>query len=477
MSREAIALRFARSAGAATFSQLWRVGVTLMTHLALRRLVPREDWGIFVWCEVIFLVLGALRDLGLNAHVLRVRPKPFGNLLLLEVVWGGGLAVLVFAGAPLIALGLSDPHPAVVSVLKAMTLFLFFEGLAAVPLMYFDGELQVRQAVPPEILRNLTYAVTAISLALAGHGVWSMVIAQVVASAVFAATLWSRAWGRIELHYARGQTLRLLASSYRLAVIWLLVLLVRYVDRLVLGARIADLETLATYEFAYWAAFIVPLIVQQPIGRVAFPTFIAFADSKEKLFDTYRLATVTLLALETPAAMFLFLNADTVLPLLGGQNWPGAPALLRVLCFAPLIDPFSRLGGEVMASRHRDRPWILATATTLASFTLFGVVFVGLFGAVGMAYANYLPLGSLVLLFSLHGLEPRGIRRIFGDLAWVYLLPVPGFLAAAWLAAGRPWLLFGLSLAAVALAGALYYRRFGADVRRFLRGESAAAGA
>jgi O-antigen/teichoic acid export membrane protein len=480
VDHDTIAPRFLRSIGAATFSQLWRVGVTFATHLVLRRLIPAADWGLYDWAEVVFLVLGAVRDLGLNVHVLRVQPRPFGNLLLVETVWSGSLVLLTVFGAPWIALGLTAGHVEVVPVLRALSLFLFFEGLAVVPLVYLEGELRVGRAVAPELLRNLCFAVTAISLAVAGKGVWSIVIAQVAASATFAASLWWRVRGRIPLHFEQGKTLRLLATSYRLSVIWLLTLLVRYVDRLVLGAM-TDPKTLGTYGFAYWAAFIVPMIFLQPVGRVAFPAFVAYRSQRRRQFDTYRMSTVTLLCLEVPAALFLYLNAGPVLDFIGGsRGWVGADVYLRILCFAPLIDPLSRLGGDVLATRHRDGWWIVSVASTLGSFAIMGVLLTSLFGARGMAWANYLPLGGVVMFFALRRIAPKGLLRLLRDLAWVYLLPVPFFLAA-WLLSGglgsiRPELRLGLSFLALLGVAATYYWRFAPAFKSFFggaRGEGA----
>ena len=42
------------------------------------------------------------------------------------------------------------------------------------------------------------------------------------------------------------------------------------------------------------------------------------------------------------------LCAELTLQILGGSQWHEAPTYLRILCFAPLIGPFSRLGGEVL---------------------------------------------------------------------------------------------------------------------------------
>jgi O-antigen/teichoic acid export membrane protein len=140
-----------------------------------------------------------------------------------------------------------------------------------------------------------------------------------------------------------------------------------------------------------------------------------------------------------------------------------------VLCFAPLIDPFSRFGGELLASRHRDRTWILATATTMASFLVFGVLLTTWLGPMGMAYANFVPLGALVMFVAVRGLGRVEFRRLGLDLLRIYLLPVPWF-AAAYLAFDQSSPLRPLaSLAALAITATLYWRRFGEDFREFFR--------
>ena len=162
--------RFFRSTGAATFSQVWRVGVAIGIQFLLRRWVPSDDWGLYEWVLPVFFILGGLRDLGLVYHVVRVKPRPYGNLLALELGWGGALVVATAICAGWIAHGVTDPHLETESVIRAMTLFLFFEGIASVPRIYFDAELQVGRTVLPEILRNIVFAITSVSLALLGYG-------------------------------------------------------------------------------------------------------------------------------------------------------------------------------------------------------------------------------------------------------------------------------------------------------------------
>lgn len=439
--------------------------MTFGTHLVLRRFIPREDWALADWMMVVFLVLGALRDLGLPAQTIRTEGRPFGSLLALESIWGATLSLLTVAVAPLSLAALQDPHPDTVPVLRAMALFLFFEGLAQVPLVYFESELDVGRAVRPELIRNACYAVVSITLALGGYGIWSIVAAQVTASAVFAGLLWWRARRSIPL--ARAARMRdLLRSSSRLAFIWLLLLLVQHVDKLIVGARFSAAE-LATYGFAYYVAFLVPTIMLQPVGRAAYPAFIAFAAEPARKLGVYRLSTLFLLALEVPAALFVFVNAEWVLGVIGGSQWVGAPAFLRILCFAPLIDPFSRFGGELLASHHRDRIWIAAAATTLASFVAFGILLTSRYGAIGMAWANFLPLGGVVMALGVAGLGRREFGGLCRDLGLVYLAPLPWF-AIIHLAfdTGSPGRIVA-SFAALAVTAGLYWWRFGSDFRGF----------
>jgi O-antigen/teichoic acid export membrane protein len=296
------------SSGAATFAQFVRVAAILATHLALRRLIPPADWGLRDWAESLFLLLATVRDLGLPSHVVRLRPIPLGNLLRLQVLWGGALGLALLTAAPLIAGTFRTPRPDVAIVLQVMVVYLLLEGLASVPLTHFEAELRIGRSVVPELARTLAYCSGALALALAGWGVWSFILAMVGSQALYAGLLWGRARPTMTLHLAPGGTLPMLRSSVPLGSIWLLAFAVTYADALILGSRFPD-AVVGGYMFAYVWAFFASRVLQQPIGRALYPALVQFGDRPEQQFLAYRLATKMLLAIEFPAALFLFLNA------------------------------------------------------------------------------------------------------------------------------------------------------------------------
>lgn len=468
MTRKDTAGRFLRSTGAAAFSQGWRVFVTFGTQLLLKRWIPAVDWGLWDWAMPIFLILGALRDLGLVYHVVRVKPRPYGNLLALEGIWGGLLVGAAFFAAPLAALAYHEPDPRVVTVLQAMTLFLFFEGISTVPRTYFESELEVGRAVAPEILRNLCFTGLSLLLAWWGFGVWSLVWGQVAGAGLYALLLWRRAWGEMPLHWERGETLRLIRASLPLATIWFLIILQRHVDPLILGWRYRG-AVVGNYTFAYQNSFRVAEILVPAVARALYPALVAFAGEARRLFEAYRLSTLFVLALEVPAALFLFLNADLAIRILGGDQWELAPVFLRILCFAPLVDPFSRLGGELLKAQHHDGLWILSTLTTFLTFVIGGIWATGVMGPVGMAWVNLVPLGGLVMGWALSRVAPDAFRTLARDVVFLYLVPIPFFGGAWLLAPAGGWLLFGLGLLATAGTLTVYFWRYGAAFREFFR--------
>ncbi len=475
MTAETTAKRYFRSAGAAAFSQFWRIGVAFLARLFLRRWIPVEDWGLWDWALTLFLVLGALRDLGLLYHVVRVKPRPYFNMLAVELGWGGLLAAASVLLAPVLAGRMSNPHPDAVGVLQALGVFLLAEGLAAVPKTYFEAELKIGRTVFPEILRNLVFVSLSLGMAYTGYGVWSLVVGQVAGAVVYAVHLWWRAVPGLPLHWQHGQTFRLIRQSLPLASIWLLFILIQNVDPLIVRARF-DFATTGGYTFAYQTAFLAALVIVPGITRALYPALVAFRDDPERFFEAYRLATLFVIVIEAPAAFFLFANAELVIAILGGGQWGElSPPLLRLLCLAPLVDPIGRLGGEVLKTLHRDRLWIVINLMTLGSFVFWGWTLTGSsLGPRGMAWANFLPLGAVVMAWSLYRVSPSGMRQLLGELAWLYILPAIVFLPIFALVEHQV-LRFGISLLALGGLGAFFWRRFGHQFRNFLSESAAAA--
>jgi O-antigen/teichoic acid export membrane protein len=461
-----------RSGTAATAAQLVRIVSLQATHIVVRRTIAPDEMAIWSWLEVVFLLLATVRDLGVPMHVMRLRPPPLGTLARVELGWGAVLGGLVVAGAPVLALAFHDRSPAVVAGLRVLVVYLLVEGAAALTLIWFESNLRIERTLPAELARTLAYCATVLLLAARGAGFWSFVAAQIVAQTLYAGILWRSARrDGLVLRHEPGSTPAVVAASLPVGLVWLLSTAVTYVDLMVVG-RLFDREAVGLYAFAYGYAFLVTRILQQPIARALYPALVAFGSDRREQFRAFRLATVLFLAIEVPVALLLAGNAELVTRLLGGAEWLGAAPYLALLAFAPVVDPLGRFGGELLLARHADRARVASLALQLAVLVVGGLLLSRALGSpFGMAWANFAPVGSVVVLAALLRQRERGeLGRLGRELALAYGLPVAPFAAAYLATAPGSW----LRLAASALAGALALgcaaRRHAAEWRAFLAG-------
>lgn len=461
-------------ASAATVSQVWRILVTLATHMLLRRLIPPEQMGVWNWAEPVFILLAQVRDLGIPGHLVREQRRRYGNFLALEVGWGALFCLGLLAAAPALALGFASHDQQTVSILRAFCLFLFVQGLGAVPLTFFEAEQRLTATIPAELGRNLLFATLSIGLALLGYGVWSLVIAHIAAAALYSLMLWISARRLLHLDYEGGATWALVSASLPLAALSLLELSVLHLDVLVLGLVLPE-AAVAKAALAIFALFFVSRMLADAVGRAVYPALVSLAQRGTGAYDVYSLATLFMVTFVVPLAFGLHLNADLVALLLGGEAWLGAADYLRVAAFVPLIRPLTMFGREFLLVVHRDRLLIVYTLLNLLSLGGLGYALVqGPLRELGMAIAGYFPLGTLVLAWGLWQMSPPGFSRLVRQILALYLASLPLFLPLLWIPADRWALRLGASLLA-----ALFYLAFAGwrhrdSYLRFWRGGGAA---
>ncbi|HVS14257.1 MAG TPA: oligosaccharide flippase family protein [Thermoanaerobaculia bacterium] len=458
-----------QSAGAATLSQVWRMAVTMGTYMVLRRFVPPSEMGVWNWAEPLFVLIAQARDLGVPGHVVRLRERTYGNYLALQVAWGGALAIGLAVAAPLVAQAFAGRDADTAPVLRLMCVFLFVQGVASVPLTYFEVEQRVMRTIPAELARNVGFAALSLLLAWRGFGVWSIVVAHTASYVVYALVLWARAARDMPLRYRPGETGALVRASLPLALMSLLELAVLNLDPLIIGLVLPP-DAVARAALAILALFFFSRSVADAVGRSVYPALVAHHHDPTRSFELYRLATLFLVTFVVPLSFFAFFNAAAVALVLGGEEWVGAGQYLTVAAFVPFLRPLTMFGREYLMVVRRDRLLILYTLVNLLSLGGLGYWLVqGELRELGMAVAGYFPLGALILGWGLRRIEPAAFDRLLLQILELYLLGLVCF-AGIWLVpAERMWVRFALSAVTGAIFVALALWRHREGYRRFLR--------
>ncbi len=453
--------RFLHSTIASYASLAVRLVVRLGSQMALGRLVLPEGHGSYELAFRLVIICSALRDLGLNFHLIRDRREPYGTVCAFGMMQSLLVILLLFLAAPL--LGAVDP--ALPTVLRVLALWVLFDGLVVAPRTYFERQLQIGELALPEVGRGVLNAAVAITLAAFGWEVWSLVAGELVATAAFAGFVWYRARGRMPWEVNLSLLPDLLRQSRWLFCIWVVLQAVEYVDVFIVGAVTLDPETVGYYSKAYLIAFLVPQIVAP---RALIPALVELRDDAARFLLAFRLGTLLLMVFQVVAGYFLFWNAERVVEILLGGQWEPAVAILRVLCFVPFLDIFKDLGGEVLKVVHQDRAWLAVGLVNLLCLLVFGALFTAWWGGRGMALANLLLLGNWLMARRMARIFGAGFWQLGRDLLQVYLLPLPLFALAAWWLPAASWGLFAAHLLVAASSVALLGWRFWEPLQRFL---------
>lgn len=467
--------RFLSSSIAAYASQIGRVVLRLGADIALARLILPDSHGVFDLAWSAVLIAGVLRDAGLSYQLVRDPREPYGTALAWSLLSGTVTTLALIAASPLF--GTLDARlPAVLAVLAPWVLL---DGLASVPRVYFERNLEVGRLVLPELARGATFAAVGITLGALGVGVWSFVAGELAGATLLAALLWWRARGCFRLAPRWGILRDLLGRSRYLFAIALAAFTLPHVERYVLGPFVAT-AMLAQYNKARLWGLRLQTIVVPAVQRVLYPALVAYRDRPERSFAAFRLGTVSILAMEVIAAYGLFFNAETLLvDVLLGPEWRPAVPLARLLCLLPLVDPFSRLGGELLKVRNEDRTWLVIVLLNSASLIGLGLLLVPTYGATGMAVVNFLLVGNLVMAWRVWRILGSRFWQMVGDLAYLYLVPAPVFAAVVWLFPAEGWGRLAASVAAGLAALGLFALRFAHPLQELFRevpGEGAGKG-
>ncbi len=436
-----------------------RLALAFGVRVALARLILPEAHGLFEQALRVVVIASAVRDAGLTHHLMRDPHKSYGTVLTWSLSVGAVMSTALILGADLFA----ALHAELPPVLRALALWIVIDAVTMVYRTFFERGLRFREIVGFEVLRGALLGVVAIGLALAGGGIWSFVAGELVSAGAFALLLVWRARAQIPLVVEVRRLPELLRASGYLWLVWVSFQVFTYIDIFIVEV-FSNPEQVGYYARAYMIAVLVPLALNP---RTLLPGLVEFREKPNEFAETLRLGTVVYLSGIVLAAYFLFFNVEKAVDVLLGPNWAGAVPLLRVLCLVPLVDVYTTTCGETLKVQNRDRLWLGSVTLNMTALIVFGILFTREWGPVGMAWANYLRLGSLLMALSALRLFPgRRLAVLFG-LAQVYALPLPFFVAAAAFAPDDSWTRFGLSIAAAGAGGGLLILRFLPDFRRF----------
>lgn len=404
----------------------WTLGARLMAQLitwaitlVVIRILTPSDYGLLAMASIFISFLSMFSEFGLGSAVIQKAAiddatlrRVFGLVLVIHFT----MAALLILGAPMIAGFFGEER--LVAIIRVLALQFLVVVFAVIP----DALLQRRMHFRGRALFDLSAAVIGsvitLALAVAGHGVWSLVVSALI----------SQTWKTIGVNalapyfHRPDFSLKGMRSLIRFGghvtasqVLWAVIV---QVDVLI-GGKWLGKEALGFYSVAMHLASLPIQRISGIINQVAFPAFARIQHDIGKVGTNLLLGTRLLSFVAFPILWGVSSIAPEIVNVLLGPKWGPAILPLQILALIMPVRMITNFGINAMQGLGRSdiimRNAIFASLVTPIAFFV-GVTWWGLLGLT-IAWLVASPLSFLQgMTRSMHALN-LGLGRLVAAMA------------------------------------------------------------
>jgi O-antigen/teichoic acid export membrane protein len=253
----------------------------------------------------------------------------------------------------------------------------------------------------------------AITLALKGFGVWTLVFDMLIATTVRVLVMWITSGWRPRLRFDTSALRELFGFSGNLMASNAVTYWSRNFDTLLVGKYFGDVSA-GIYNRAYQLMMLPMTQVTAVITRVMFPALAAIQNDVPRVRTVYLRATRIISLVTFPLMMLLMVLAEPTILFLYGEKWRASVPLFQILCVAAIAQSVGTTVSWIYSSQGRTDiqfKWILiATPLRITSF-IVGIQW----GVMGMTIA-YVLTGYLITFYPSWSIPGRLIGLKFSEM-------------------------------------------------------------
>jgi len=395
---------------------LWRSGsqiaaqlVTWSSTFFVIRVLSPSDYGLFAMTQVVLSLMNLLNGYSFTGALVQAKEIDRGQVrqvLGMLILLNFSLAALQFLSAPLAAAYFRTPI--VADLLRVQALFYLTTPFIMVPQALLSRGIDFRTQARANIIAALLSAIVAPSCALAGFGVWTLVLAPLTlyytrAICLFVMGCWW-VWPSFRFKGAGG----VFGFGMAILVSELLWFVQTQADVFIAG-RSLTAHAIGIYTTSLFLSQILVNKFVPAINEVAFPTYSRMDGDRAKVAAGFAKSVRIIMLVAIPFSLGLSVAAEPLILTVLGPKWIETVPVVRILGCAM---PFVTL--QILyapATNALGRPSIAAAISGTGAIIMpFSYLFAVHYGAVGMAYAWLAGFPLLTLVATILSLRVIGLR-------------------------------------------------------------------
>ena len=371
---------------------------TWLGMLVLVRLLEPDAFGLVALALTIISAIEFLRGAGVWAALVHRRTEieeAAASALVYWVIASFGVYAVCFWLAPVLASAFHAPE--LTSVLRVLAIVTVFGALSGVPAAILERELAYAISAKVDLGAAAAQLGTAIGLAAAGAGVWSLVGGQLVAAGFESAALWYFVPWRPSPRKASWSMLRELSHYARFAGVWNIAMFVKGTADTICVGRILGTTAVGFYSVAFRLATSADSVLNQVILRGLFPAFSMVHRDREVFRGMFVRHMQRMVLVVLPTSIFLAMAARPVVLVVLGQDWSLIVTSVRILAIAGFVSSLSATCSSVFRGAGRPDLAMRYAVANVALLVPGLIVLIKELGIEGAALAVLLALSITTL--------------------------------------------------------------------------------
>jgi len=327
--------------------------VALLTMIALARFLGPTEFGLIAMTMFVNELAQLLVDFGMGSAL--VQRKELSQRILASCFWvniGVGLvaAAILVATSPVIAAYFVQPQ--VQGLLLVTAVNILISSAAVIPQSMLARNLAFRDITIATTVGSLCGAATALGMATAGMGVWSLAFQPVVGTTVATVIMFRKVAWAPSFTFDFAEIRGLLKFSSDLLLSNVLGHVSRNLTSVILGPAMGS-AALGKITMAQTITWLPIAQVSQTVVRATFPVFAQLQDDMERFREGFYRATAMIALIAFPLMTGIGVLAGDLVPVVFGPKWLEVSALVAITCIPALVQCVTTLSGTALLGSGR----------------------------------------------------------------------------------------------------------------------------
>ncbi len=351
--------KVAKGAVWATMEKFADQGMHFVVGMVLARLLTPTDYGTVALLSIFFAIAGSLASCGFgNALVQRknVGDIEFNSVFYMSIIASLVIYIAMFFAAPFIAAFYKVPILCPLARVSAISFILHainsVQGAELSRKMLFDKRFKIRLIV------STVSAVSGITLAYLGLGVWALVFTSLLSSLASVVAYWTIIAWRPKLMFSFSAVKSLFSYGWKLSLSSMINTLYNEIYSFLIG-RVYTPADLAFVSKSRSMPKLLMTTVNGTIHSVSFPALAKLQDDTVKFRDAMRRMIQCSTFLVFPLLTVLSMTARPLTLLLYGSQWEPAIIYVPISCFAMATGPITSINCMAISARGRSGVFLI----------------------------------------------------------------------------------------------------------------------